>query len=262
MNHRDSKFQVSYVMRDFTNNSVYEFLNRIEQFIDSSSIVNLSQLELSFSALRDMSAVSGGALSEQMKQELSTKRSFILIKNTGNECFWWSMVLLLNYGHDTFKKLSDQRYPKQLKKRALELCTACGANHEEKVRLDQIDGIVNTIRNKNQIKFDLVILDGDALPHFGCTGDISRSIKHRTYNNADIYFYILFDEGHFSPILDIKQFLNVRAFCPKCMCTFHHLEGFEKHDCQRCVEITDRTPKKISLVELKRDTSPLSRTTS
>ncbi len=47
MNHRDSKFQVSYVMKDFANTSVYEFLHRVEQFIDSSSMVKLSQLELS-----------------------------------------------------------------------------------------------------------------------------------------------------------------------------------------------------------------------
>ena len=107
------------------------FLNRIEQFIDSSSIVKLSQLELFLSALRDMRGVSGGAISEEMKQELNTKRSFILIQNQGNECFWWSMVLLLNYGHDTFKKLSDQRRPKQLRKRALELCEVCGKNYEE-----------------------------------------------------------------------------------------------------------------------------------
>ncbi len=118
MNHRDSKFQVSYVMKDFTNNSVYEFLHRVEQFIQSSSMVKLSQLELSFSALRDMSAVSGGALSEQMKQELSTKRSFILIKNQRNECFWMSMVLLLNYGTTPSRsyQTSDTRnsYKKEL----------------------------------------------------------------------------------------------------------------------------------------------------
>ncbi len=155
-----------------------------------------------------------------------------------------SMVLLLNYGHDTFRKLSDQRRPKQLQKRALELCNVCGENYEEKVKLQQIDGIVDTISNENKLKFDLVILDGDTLPHFGCSGDISRSIKHRTYNDADIHFYILYDEGHFSPILDIKQFLNVRAFCPKCMCSFHHTEAFQKHECQKCVEIIDRAPKK------------------
>ena len=95
-------------MSDFTNTSVYEFLHRVEQFIDSSSVVKLSQLELSFSALRDMRGVSGGALSEQMKDELNTKRSFILIKNQGSECLWWYMVILLTCGHDTFKKLSDQ----------------------------------------------------------------------------------------------------------------------------------------------------------
>ncbi len=37
------------------------------------------------------------------------------------------------------------------------------------------------------------------------------------------------------------------------MCSFHHTEAFQKHECQKCVEITDRAPKKISQVELKRD---------
>ena len=60
VNRNDRKAQVSYVMDDFTNTSLCGLLGRIEQFIDSSSIVNLSQLELSFRALRDIRGVPGG----------------------------------------------------------------------------------------------------------------------------------------------------------------------------------------------------------
>ena len=116
-----------------------------------------------------------------------------------------------------------------------------------------MDCIVNTISKHRQMKFNLTIPDGDTLPHFGCSGDISRSINHRTYNNTDIYFCILYDEAHVSPILDIKQFLNARALCPICVCSFHHIEGYHKHRCQTCVEITDKAPKKISQIELTRD---------
>ena len=54
---------------------------------------------------------------------------------------------------------------------------------------------------------------------------------YQTSFKSDAYHYLLFDNNHFSPILDIKQFLNVRAFCYTCQKAFVNTQSFTDHAC-------------------------------
>lgn len=44
--------------------------------------------------------------------------------------------------------------------------------------------------------------------------------------------YLLVDNGHYSHILAMKQFLNVRGYFYKCMTALYKAEGLKTHDCE------------------------------
>ena len=79
--------------------------------------------------------------------------------------------------------------------------------------------------------FNIIILNIDNLPNFNTTTQITSSIMFQTNLKTTKYFYLLYDKGHYSPILDIKQFLNVRGFCGKCQHTFTNISGLQEHTC-------------------------------
>ena len=112
------------------------------------------------------------------------------------------------------------------------LCEECGFDYTKKVNVESIPAIVKQICESNNIDFfNIAILDINNLPAFGSTIDINQSIIYQTPFKTEICYYILLDNNHFSPITDIKKFLNVRCFCSKCQKSFVNPKSFIDHDC-------------------------------
>ena len=80
--------------------------------------------------------------------------------------------------------------------------------------------------------FNIVILDIDDLLVFNTTTNITQSILYQTLYVSTECFYLLYDNNNYSPILDIKKFLNVRGFCTKCQHAFTHADGMKQHVCE------------------------------
>jgi hypothetical protein len=50
---------------------------------------------------------SGGANRPSFNELIYSKLSILRMTNEGNECFWWAIVLLLNYNSSIYDKLKD-----------------------------------------------------------------------------------------------------------------------------------------------------------
>ena len=108
------------------------------------------------------------------------------------------------------------------------LCVDCGFDYSKKVNVESIPSIIQQLCGASEIDyFNIAILYINHLPAFGSTIDINPSIIYQTKFKADTCYYILLDNNLFSPITDIKKFLNVESFCSKCqknpLSTPHHV---------------------------------------
>ena len=90
---------------------------------------------------------------------------------------------------------------------AKKICLDCGCDYTEKVNSDDIPKIIELIcSTMEESMFNIIILDIDNLPNFNTTTKITSSIMFQTNLKTTKCFYLLYDKGHYSPILDIKQF--------------------------------------------------------
>ena len=226
---RTRKFTVSMVLKDWGKETIQLILDRIEQFIQSSQLQNLKDLSL---LMKCYPSVSGGANSESFNKAVYEKHSIIKMTNDGNECLWWCLTILLNQNSAIYKTLKDLRYTKTLGNMAKQLCESCGYDYSNKVDIEDLPDIINKVCQASQKpSFNIAVLDIEHLPAFSSTIDINPSIMYQTDFKTDEYYYLLFDINHFSPILDIKKFLNVRAFCHKCQTAFVNTKSFTEHEC-------------------------------
>jgi hypothetical protein len=160
--------------------------------------------------------------------------------NEGNNCFWWCLTILLNQNSSFDNRIIDLRRPKQLNDLPLQMCLSRGCDYSQMVNIIDIPTIMNTLCDGDSQKtFNLVILDMNNLHAFNTIVNINPSILSKTNYMTDIRYFLLHDNNHFSPILDIKKFFNVRGFCVKCQQAFLHSDAFIKHECQTEVDDTD-----------------------
>ena len=240
---RKGKFTVSVVLQEWNKTTLKTMLDRIESYIVSAQIVSLSNIGLT---IKCYPVISGGAMSASLNEAIYTKRSIIRMTNDGNSCFWWSLILLLYQNSELYKKLKDLRYTKTLDLMAKQLCEECGYDYSKQVISDDMPDIISQINSVNMNKhFNIVILDIDNLPAFSTTTNITPSIRFKTHFKANECYYLLLDNHHYSPILNIKQFLNVRGFCSKCQYAYTDTDSFKKHECkQDNVETADYNKSK------------------
>ena len=232
---RTEKFAVSFEVKNWSKATVELILDRIEKFIVSSNLQDLKNLNL---LLRCYPSFSGGANTKSFNEAIYTKRSIIRITNEGNECLWWCIVLLLNQNTTIYRKLIDLRYPRTLNNMARQLCESCGYDYTKEVKFNDLPNIINQIcQSSNKPLFNVAILDIQNLPSFNSTVDISNSIMFQTEFKTEEYFYLLFDNNHFSPILNIKQFLNVKSFCLKCQRAFVNTSSYAEHLCEETQDV-------------------------
>ena len=208
---RKDKFTVSVVLTQWSKALLKQILNRIEDFIVSANITNLNNLSIT---VKSYEVISGGAYNdESIKEIIYSKRNIIQIKNKGNSCFWWCIILLMYQHTDLYKKLKDLRYTSRLDQLAKQLCLSCGYDYAKQINSDDIPNIIEHICSvMKESMFNIIILDMNNLPSFSTTTQITSNIMFQTNFKTNKYFYLLYDNHHYSPILDIKQFLNVRGF--------------------------------------------------
>ena len=114
------------------------------------------------------------------------------------------------------------------------MCDIVGFDYNNKVSFDDIPTIIkrlsicktscNGLENIEFILTNIAILNIDLLPKNGITTCINDSIMYKTDFDSINWMYLLYDNDHYSPITDIKKFLNVRAFCHHCKTSFNHLD--------------------------------------
>jgi hypothetical protein len=232
---RLKKNTVSLVLQSWNKKTLTEMLHLLETFIVSSNLQNIKNLSL---LIKCYPNISGGAISNSFKEDIYSKTSIIRITNDGNECFWWSLTLLLNQNSTFYKQMTHLARPKKLNDMAKQYCACCCLDYSQPVEINAIPKIIEQISNVKSLvsAFNIIILDINNLPAFNTTIDITPSIMFQTHFKTDNYFYLLYDNKHFSPIMNIKQFLNVRGFCRPCQMAFTNTKGFTDHTCNLCDE--------------------------
>jgi hypothetical protein len=99
---------------------------------------------------------------------------------------------------------------------------------------------------EEKLQFSILVLNIDELPILGSAGYIYDSLLYKGgCIKGDRQMWLLFDDGHFNVIIDIKAFLGVREFCSRCLRCFNahdkSKEQLEKHECAASEEgLTER----------------------
>ena len=130
------------------------------------------------------------------------------MSNDGNECCWWCLAILMDKNNHTYLKLKDLRYTTKLNQMAQGLCVDCGYDYSKKVNVESIPSIIKQICEASGTNFfNIAILDINHLPAFCATTDINPNIIHQTNFKTETCCYILLDNNHCSPIIDMKIFV-------------------------------------------------------
>ena len=75
---------------------------------------------------------------------------------------------------------------------------------------------------EEKLQFSILVLNIHELPILGKAGYIYDSLLYKgDCVKGDRQMWLLFDDGHFSVITDIKAFLCVREFCSRCLRCFN-----------------------------------------
>jgi len=211
--------------------NVNDVFERVASFIISKQIQDLLKLTFSFKGYKK---IIGGAVSVSLREGIYKKRSIIKMINPLNECFWWCFSLFLNRDAKNYDALKDLSKPNRLRTLAKADCEYCGYDYNEPVNIDSFQDIVEKICDRDRKRyFNIAVIDIENLMLFNTTCNVYNNILFTTTFNTCETLFLLLDNGHYSPILDMKQFLNVRGFCYKCFTAFYKLEGLKNHDCEQ-----------------------------
>ena len=173
------------------------------------------------------------------------KKSVLRIKNSDQSCFWRAIAILFYKGDTSLdqKQLKDCRKTLQTTM-AKHLCEGvCGLpwnNGDCPVSLEQLPDI------EEKLGFSILVLNIHELPILGKTGYIYDSLLYKSdCVQGDKQMWLLYDDGHYNVISDIKAFLAVREFCHRCMKCFKNdhndKEQLAKHECAAAASgLTDR----------------------
>ena len=79
-------------------------LQKIGDFIISWNLTNLNDLSIT---MKSYEIISGGAYNDNTVEDIIySKRNIIQVKNTGNSCFWWCIILLMYQHTELYKQKS------------------------------------------------------------------------------------------------------------------------------------------------------------
>ena len=87
-------------------------------------------------------------------------------------------------------------------------------------------------------------MDIDNLPILKSTSSIYNSLMYKNNKiKSTVQYWLLFDNGHYHTINNIKGFIAVKYFCPKCLNGFQHQTTFDEHKCDEFEPLSKDKPK-------------------
>lgn len=201
-------------------------LERMTQFVPSGDVHNLKHLSIS---MKGYIPPTGGALNDEQRTDLLSKKSIVTIKNDGKSCFWYASVISLHKNHKQIAQITDGRGNIR-NTLAMELCMRCCFSWDDKVATEDIHVVEMAINKEDHDQYQFCVSDADNLPHHGRRGCMIDRLMYKGIDAVNKE-WLLYDNGHFFAITDIKQFLGVDVFCSNCFGCFPKAEQAEGHDC-------------------------------
>ena len=202
------------------------FLQRIKDFIISGDVQDLMDLRIN---LKGFLKAKGGAVNEDQRKDLFGKNSLITIKNDGNSCFWHASTVSIHKNHKQIKQIEEGRGSIR-NKLAMHMCEHVGFDWNAPVAIEDIPLVEEAINKEGNEKYQYYVLNIDELPQMKHTGSILDSLMYKGAE-APNKIWLLYDNGHFHTITDIKKFLRVEAFCCKCCQGFYKASQATNHVC-------------------------------
>ncbi len=204
---------------------INDVLHKIEWQIQSATTVLLKDLEIHYNYIETSA---GGALSTSTNREdILNKTSVVRVINSDDNCLWYALTNLIYSNHPKIKEIRVGR--KIRTDLAKELCERCGFEWGKKVSLENIPTI------EDILEVNIPVFDIDNLPVLNTTTNIYNSLMYKNTSNRDnTKYWLLFDNGHFHTITNVKRFLATKYFCPTCCHCFEKEKAFETHKCADC----------------------------
>jgi hypothetical protein len=166
----------------------------------------------------------GRATVSRDKLSILNKSSVNVIKNSDNNCFWYSLVNLVYSNHPKINEIKKGRKIRTIL--SMELCSKCEMIWNNPVAFTDIHKI------EEKLNINIMILNIDELPILKCCNSIHGSLM---YYNQEIkgtdQYWLLFDEDHYHSINNIRGFLAVDYFCKKCLKGFRTYKQYKEHEC-------------------------------
>lgn len=217
-----------------------KFLERVKQFIVSGDVQDLRDMYIS---VKGHYEPKGGAINNGQRVDLFKKRSLIKIKNEGNSCFWHATAVTIFKSHKKINQIKDGRGQVRTKL-AQHLCEAVGMAWDSQVSIEDIAKVEQAINKRDAVQYQFCVLNIDELPKFQHTGSILDSLMYKGVE-APNKIWLLYDNGHYHVITDIKKFLGVEAFCPKCFKALYKTSQVKNHECDVNVHNDSNSKKQV-----------------
>ena len=130
-------------------------------------------------------------------------------------------------------------------KLAMHLCEHVGMNWDNPVAIEDIPLVEEAVNKEGNEKYQYCVLNVDELPQMNHTGSIIDSLMYKG-KDAPNKIWLLYDNGHFHTITDIKQFLGVKAFCCKCCNGFYKASQALNHVCTPTDQNDSNTKRQLN----------------
>jgi hypothetical protein len=196
-----------------------EFTGKIFQIMQSAKIAKIRDFSLDFHFAVMPSGSGGKSTQSRDRESILKKDSVAVIKNKDNNCFWYALCKSMNPGmrHDRITLLRTE---------AEQICIRTPLPWNEPISLIHLPEI------EEALDCNIYVINMISIPILGCCSiNLWEALMYKSPNRGKGQHWLLHDENHYHTITNIKGFLGVRLFCPKCFRGGERKETFEKHEC-------------------------------
>ena len=195
--------------------------------------IKLSSLEFEFQFITIPAGGCSGTTDRSLESVMKKTSVRQIVKD--DNCFWYAMSLFLNPKNKT---QLDHRYPNTRIKLGKEICAKSRCDWDKPVSFLQLPLV------EEKFNCNIYVIDAGDIPTLGSSISLLMNcLMYKSQNRGKEQHYLLYhsDREHYDCITDIKKFLGVREFCPKCFRGFTNKDTFENHTCEEC-----QKPKKVN----------------
>lgn len=84
---------------------------------------------------------------------------------------------------------------------------------------------------EDALECNVIVVDIDNMPEQGSNIVLNNSLMYKSLNKNTTSCYLLYDNGHYSFLNNIRGLLACKRFCHNCMKSFTDTKTFENHEC-------------------------------